>query len=296
MQEKETTDLTKRHFTRQQSIIVNAPYALSLAEIDIVLTLLTAIHKEDKDFKDYVFTIKDLEAKTNRQWNSRQLKDTVKSLMSKPLELPKEDGSKGWSVVAWFSFFEYSKNGLITCRFDKRLKPYFLDIQGRYILGDIRHLLPMKSSYSKRVYLLLKEYQRFGTRKFEVEELMGVLKVPKSLLNYADFKRKVLKRSETDINKFTDLKVNFTENKVGRKVQSITFHLKKNDEDLKTFVLMVKGQFINTDLLHTKEGKTVRCGEDGKLYFKENGETIESKERERYWSHMHEHRDRFFLS
>ena len=53
-----TTDLTKRNFTRQSHMIVNARYALTRGEIDIILTLLTAITHEDEDFKDYQFTMK----------------------------------------------------------------------------------------------------------------------------------------------------------------------------------------------------------------------------------------------
>jgi len=47
------TDLTKRNHGRQSHILVNAPHSLKKNEIDIVLTLITAITKEDNDFKDY---------------------------------------------------------------------------------------------------------------------------------------------------------------------------------------------------------------------------------------------------
>ena len=71
------TDLTKRNHTRQSHIIINARYSLSRAEIDIVLILLTAINKSDEDFKDYEFTVKELEDKTNRQWHTKQLNFTT---------------------------------------------------------------------------------------------------------------------------------------------------------------------------------------------------------------------------
>jgi len=286
---KNNTNLTERNYTRQQSVIINARYALTRAEIDIILVLLTAIHKEDKDFKDYKFTIKDLELKTGRQWNSKQLKDTVKSLFGKPLELPKEN-EEGWQIVGWFSYFDYDGSGLITCRFDKALKPYLVDIQGRMILGDVRHLLPMKSSYSKRVYLLLKEYSKFGVRKFKVEELMEILKVPKSLKVYADFKRKVLLRAEQDINKFTDLKVSLDEKKVRRKVTEITFHIKKNDEDLKTFIEHIRENHTNVLLWTTKNKIEIQCSEHGLLYNKKNNKTFDKETAQKLWEEMHKHR------
>ena len=41
--------------------------------------------------------------------------------------------------------------------FDADLKPYLLGIKERFVISDLRMMLLMKSSYSKRIYLLLKE-------------------------------------------------------------------------------------------------------------------------------------------
>ena len=283
-----TTDLTERNYTRQQSIIINARYALSRSEIDIVLSLLTAIHKEDKDFKDYQFTIKDLEVKTQRAWNSKQLKDTIKSLMSKPLEFNK--GNNSWEIVNWFSYFQYEE-GLITCRFDKRLKPFLIDLSGRFVVGEIKHILPMKSSYSKRIYLLLKEYHKFGSRKFEVEELMSLLKVPKSLTGYGQFKQKVLERAEADINKFTDLTIKLIEKKQGRKIKWITFEIRKNEEDFKTFIRNIRECYPNEKLIKTTEGKFIKCSTKGFLYYADESMANLDKETAlKMWHWMHENR------
>ena len=284
------TDLTSRNHTKQSHIIVNARYALSRSEIDIVLTLLTAIKKEDKDFKDYEFTISELETKTNRKWNSKQLKETVKKLMSKPLELPIEH-EKDWEIVNWFSYFKYSHTGLITCRFDKRLKPYLIQLSGTRVLADFRHLLPMNSSYSKRMYLLLKEYDKIGMRTFNVVELQAILKVPKSYTSkYSDFKKKVLKRAEIDINKFTDIEVNFSEKKRGKKVVEITYTIKKNHIDLKAFIANIREVYPNVLLYHSKDGRPLKCSDKGLLYYSDNMENINKKESFKLWEYLHENR------
>jgi len=283
------TDLTNRNHTRQSHIIVNARYALSRSEIDIVLTLLTVIKKEDEDFKDYEFTISELETKTNRKWNSKQLKETVKKLMSKPLELPIEH-EKDWEIVNWFSYFKYSHTGLITCRFDMRLKPYLLALSGTRILADFRHLLPMNSSYSKRMYLLLKEYNKIGMRTFNVEKLQDILKVPKSFKVYSEFKKKVLKRAEIDINKFTDLEVNFSEKKRGRKVVEITYTIKKNHTDLKAFIGYIRELYVNELLYHSKDGRPLKCSDKGLLYYSDTMENINKKESLKLWEYLHENR------
>ena len=287
-------DLTKRNHTRQSHIIVNARYALTRAEIDIVLTLLTSISKEDEDFKDYKFTIGELQEKTGREWNSKQLKDTVKSLMTKPLELPTEDSD--WEIVNWFSYFKYEKH-LITCRFDKRLKPYLLEIIGTRILADFRHILPMKSSYSKRMYLLLKQYNKIGSRTFEVEHLQDILKVPNSHKLYSNFKLKVLKRAETDINKFTDLEVKLTEKKRARKVVEITYTIKKNHTDLKTFISVIRELYTNTILHFSKENRPIMCSEKGFLYYSDDEKKayIDQKEAQKLWEYLHENRENLYV-
>jgi len=283
------TDLTNRNHTRQSHIIVNARYALSRSEIDIVLTLLTAIKKEDEDFKDYEFTIGELETKTGRRWDAKQLKATIKSLMSKPLELPVEHDEE-FEIVNWFSYFKYSRTGLITCRFEKALKPFLIELSGVRVLADFRHLLPMNSSYSKRMYLLLKEYDKIGMRTFNVEELQGILKVPKSLKIYNRFKEKVLKRAEIDINKFTDIEVDFTEKKRARKVIEITYTIRKNHTDLKAFIANIREVYPNVLLYHSKDGRPLKCSDKGLLYYSDNMENINKKESMKLWEYLHENK------
>jgi len=288
-----TTDLTKRNFTRQSHMIVNARYALTRGEIDIVLTLLTAIKHEDEDFKDYQFTMKELEKKTNRKWNSKQLKDTIKSLMGKPLDIPKESG-KGWTIVNWFSSFDYDNNGIITCRFDKALKPYLIQIQGTRIISDFRHLLPMQSSYSKRMYLLLKEYDKIGSRKFNVKELQEILKVPNShKTRYNKFKQDVLERSEKDINKFTDLEVKFVEKKQGRKIHEVIFFIKKNNNNLKDFISNIRTDYVDVILFHTNNQKPIKCSDKGLLYYADASNLILNKQSaQKTWEWLHENRNK----
>ncbi len=147
--------------------------------------------------------------------------------MSKPIEIQKNTNK--WEIINWFSYFKYD-NGIITCRFDKRLKPYLLDIKKLFLISDLRMILPIRSSYSKRIYLLLKEYEydTIGYREFQLSELQEILKVPKSFKIFNRFKEKVLFKAKEDINKFTDLQIDFIEKKLAKKVVSIKFIIKKS--------------------------------------------------------------------
>ena len=287
-----TTDLTERDYSRQSHLIVNSKYAMTSNEINMVLVLLTAIDKKDEDFKDYIFTKRELEKKTDKKWDSQQLQKTVDGLFEKPIRI--RESEKNWKRFNWFSYFEYT-NGIITCRFDKALKPYLLELKERFIVSDIKHLLPMKSTYSKRMYLLLKEYSKIGHRSFNVEKLREVLQTPKSLNLYSNFRTKVLKRAETDINKFTDLEIKFSEKKRGRKIVEITYTIRKNTTDLKTFIQIIRENYTNKVLFHTKDNKPIMCSTKGLLYFADEDTTIDKKESQKLWEYLHENRENLLV-
>jgi hypothetical protein len=265
---------------------------MSSNEINIVLVLLTEIDKNDEDFKDYVFSKKELEKKTGKKWNSKQLQETIDGLFDKPIRIRQDENR--WERFHWFSYFKYD-NGTITCRFDKALKPYLIELKERFVVSDIKHLLPMKSSYSKRIYLLLKEYSKIGHRTFKTESLQEILKVPKSFKVYSEFKKKVLKRAEIDINKFTDLEVKLSETKRNRKIVNITYTIRKNTTDLKTFIQIIRENYTNKVLFHTKDNKPIMCSTKGLLYFADEDRMIDKKESQKLWEYLHENRENLLV-
>jgi len=294
-------ELSNRNYVRQSPKIVNAKYSLNKSESDLVFALLTELKKEDEDFKDYLFTVHQLEVKLGVKLQSTQLRKTVESLMSKGLKIYIDDNK--WELIGWFSYFGYD-NGIVTCRFDKALKPYFMELK-QFVLADIRHLVQMKSEYSRRIYLLLKEYEKFGERKFEVEELMNIFEVPKSLKIYNRFKEKVLLQAVKDINKFTDLEIKnigtadkpiyFEEIKFPRKVKSVIFYTKKNTADLKTFISWIRELYVNVPLYKNKKGQVVKCSKEGLLYYGDTLTNLDKDTAQKAWEWMHEHRENLII-
>ena len=117
--------------------------------------------------------------------------------MKKPLRIQRDGG--GFLVCNWLSSFEYlPKTGEIELSFDPKLKPYLLELQGRFVKADIRHVFKLSSEYSKRIYTIFKQWEKLGKYDIDVAEWQKVLEVPKSMLNYADFKRKVLRLQKSN--------------------------------------------------------------------------------------------------
>lgn len=292
--------LSNRNYFRQAPALVNGNYSLSGAESNLFYALLTEIDINDEDFKDYIFTRKQLEQKLGITTNTDQLRSTAKSLMRKVFEIV--HNKNDWELMG-FSYFSY-KDGLFTCRFDKAMKPYLLELK-QYALADIRQLIQMKSEYSKRIYLMLKDRRNHGERKLNIEELYVQLEVPKSYHRYADFKRKVLLQSVKDINKYTDLEIKnigtvknpkyFEEHKPSRKVEAVTFYFKKNKNDLNAFIETIRELYTNQALYENKNGRMLKCSEKGLLYYSDDVlQWIDKDAALKEWEWLHDHRERLY--
>jgi len=290
--------LTNRHYFRQSPELLNGRYSLTKGEGDLLYALLTSITKEDKDFKDYTFTKKELEVKLGIELKTSDLRKNARSLMTKVFEVYRDEND--WELMG-FSYFSY-KNAIITCRFDKAMKPYLLELS-QWVNADLRHLVQMKGQYSQRIYLLLKEHFKFGERKFMIEELMQQLEVPKSFKVYADFKRKVLMQAIKDINKYTDIEIKnigtakkpiyFEEHKPSRKVEAVTFYFRSNMADLKQFIEWIRELYPNQPLYMNKEGRMLKCSDKGLLYYADDVmEWLDKKTAMKAWEWLHENKEK----
>ena len=294
-------DLTNRNYFRQSPELINGNFSLSKSEGDLFYAVLTAIDKDDEEFKDYTFTKSQLENKLGISLNTAQLRATAKSLMRKVFEIYKNE--KSWEMMG-FSYFKYD-NELLTCRFDKNLKPYLLQIKP-YVLTDFRHILQIRSEYSRRIYLLLKERYKFGTRKFNIEQLMDMMETPSSYRIYNRFKTKVLNNAVKDINRVTDIEIKnlgtakkpiyFEEKKFGKKVTNVVFHFKKNHNDLKMFIDYIRELHTNEPLFATLDNRILKCSEKGLLYYADEPMAwIDEKKAKQLWEYLHDNRENLFI-
>jgi len=226
----ELESLTNRDIIKQSHSLNNASYKLSSLATDIIFAMISELKQEDKDFKLYKITLRELEKKINKRIDSKYLKKSVKDVMSNPIGIKSKDGS--FTYISWVSIFKFDSNtNEISFRFDSELKPLLIEIQNRFVLSHLKELSSLQSEYSKRIYNLIKQWESRGYFKVEVSELQDILQVPKSLLTYSNFKLKVLKLSINQINSNTDLKISLKEEKIGRKVNTLTFFITRNKVD-----------------------------------------------------------------
>ena len=219
--------MKKSMTVNQEYSLVNAKYKLNTSEIKFILNAIAQIDSiKDEVLKDYEIKVSELEKTLQAEQNETRLKQFAKKLMSKPLEVPTEDG---WIIANWFSDIEYVRGkAKFKVRFSEKLKPYLLQLKERFVSYNLQYILSLTSTYSIRIYQLLKEYQKLKKRYITVVELQDILQVPKSYQRYDNFKRKVLEVAEKDLREHTDIYFSVEEEKDGRKVSRLIFRIYKN--------------------------------------------------------------------
>lgn len=212
-------------------IIQKARYSLGLAEIKAFSFIISKIKPTDQVFCEYTFSINEycrvLGIETNNGKNIQTVKKSLKSLVDKSFFLTLEDGTE--TSISWLNKIWIDKGkGTIRVRLDDDLQKYVTGLYANYTQYELLCTLPMKSSYSIRIYELLKSYSFTKRHIFKIEELKRALGC-EHYERFPDFKRRVIEIAVKEINTFTDLEVSWRPITEGRKVIEIEFYINTRD-------------------------------------------------------------------
>jgi plasmid replication initiation protein len=218
---------------RQSNSLIDASYRIaSVGEGRLIRALIAQISSNDEDFKLYRVSVSDFARLFNITGESayEQINKAADELMSRKIYI--ETGEDILNT-RWLSSSKYKKrSGYIELRFDVNLKPYLLQLKGHFTQYELENIVSFKSSYSMRIYELLKMEQFKATkngyfqRKFDYEDLRKSIGITESeYALFADFRRYVIEIAVREINATSGIEITQIEYpKTGRKISHIVFH------------------------------------------------------------------------
>jgi len=204
---------------------------MSHNEHRFTLYLISKINKNDKEFRKQKVNVKEFAELIGCEHDiygyMRNMADTIVSHKIKILGLEGEVLN-----VNWFSYTNYvPKTGTLEIAFNNDLVPFLLNIDvayTKYFLSNVRF---MKSKYSIRIYELLKQYEKIGTRIITLEDIRMYLGIsPDEYKFYADFKKRVISTSQKELKEYSDICFEFEEIKASRKITAIKFIIRRNSK------------------------------------------------------------------
>lgn len=217
--------------------LVEARCCLKASENDVFDMILSYINR-DNDIEEnltYTLVIDDFKDKFGLKYSKnayKKIRDGVGQLKGKTIDIWSDDGEKFESYVLFQTIKWNDGKGKITVKLGEDIKRLLIQQKQSITYYEIRYTLPMSSRYSKRLYVMFKEwaFSPSKTRYDRVEDLREKLQVPLSY-GYNKFKQRILEESINEINGSTDIFVTFMEHKIsvrgGYKVDGLTFQIKK---------------------------------------------------------------------
>jgi plasmid replication initiation protein len=161
-----------------------------------------------------------------------QLKDIVQDMFG-TIKRDKKNGV-GFSVI--FTDIDVDYSGYIDFEINKNIIPHLVELSNSFTSYYFENISRLKSYYSIRLYELLKQFQNkdlHGWWFITIEELRDILKIEQTQYSrYNDFKRKVIILAQKELEEKTDIKFDFEEHKIGRKIEKIKFIIQPNNKNI----------------------------------------------------------------
>ena len=213
--------------------IVNAKYDVTAIQMKAFLKIIASIDQSSDDTPLIQISVKEFQ----RFLGGGSNKNIYTYLEKELTKLRKKDifyeDENIRLEASFFSSIEYKKKeGYFEFEISKKLRPFLLQLRENFTILDIRNLLCLDSVYAIRMYEFCKEFERFKTFEFGVDELKETFGLSNKYKNYYDFKKKVLRQARTELINNSELYFDFEEIKNGRKIVKLKFTIIKNNKKL----------------------------------------------------------------
>ena len=221
---------------KHQDLVRTARYKLSELGIKVVSVLISMIRVSDEDFMEYKLKVNDFKELigTDSKKTYEYVDVMTDELMRKPFKI-------GDEKFNWVYYAKYHQgDNYVTLKISPELKPYLLGLQRNFLKYNVINILQLKSSYVIRFYELCKDHLMADTRKKEhqksvqfdlkIDRMRELFEIPSSYQYSSHIKKRILEKAKEQFAEKTDIKIEYKEQKIGRRIDRIIVTVKPNDK------------------------------------------------------------------
>jgi len=304
----------KNNQIKKANALIEAKGDLSSTAQKMLAMLISMIRVDDSEFQEYALNINDYFSQVgSSSKNVEFAKESALELMRNPFELKKGV----W--YNWCSKVDITKvEGYIVFSIHNDLKPYLLRLQNNFTTYNIVNILALKGDYTPRLYenflMRFNEYKtqykkqhnktpKSFTFEIEIDWLRNYFKIPKSY-KYADIKRQIIEVAKKQFKEKTNIKFDYKEQKLGRKVVRLVITVENNNKgsndyllDLQSFIRFLRTNLINQDIWKG-QGMVLSISEKGRIYDKKTLKEYNKDQAQIVWEEWYElaKQDKLLLS
>lgn len=230
--QKRNKQINDQSIVRQDNRLINGRWRMNINQSRIFLAGISMIQDSDDENETYYINHNQLKTLIDRKGNSLydDLRRDVPKLMGKVIEVERPDGKKDWIQMGSASYVD----GELRLRFSREIRPYLMGLKEQFTQFKLSEAIRFKSSYTLRIFMLLKQFDKKGWRWMEIEELRNILDINKTHQNQLkkdlyvkinDLKKRVIDPSVAELNE-SGFKVTYEAIKEGRKIVAFKFSWK----------------------------------------------------------------------
>lgn len=230
-------------------------------ELDLLFSICFKLRDEGIEEINLTFS----ELKELSKYNDRHLVKFIKDLDSVykkliGLNFKYEDEKKITRFVLFKAYTIYKEEKIVTIKVNEEFKYILNELTGNYTKFELAQFTSLKSSYTKIIFRLLKQYFSTGWREFFYTEFRELLSIPDSY-KPSDIDKQILKPSIEDLKQyFKNIKIIKIKN--GRNLYKLRF-------EWETIILLPKKENKaekttkekNTEKLIKKQSEEIELGE-----------------------------------
>ena len=236
----------KKHTVIKSNILLEGRKSFSLLEMKLLLSIISQIKREDKDFERYRIHIQDFKNLVDKQGLTyTRIRNTARTLKSKNIELETDTGHHQTSYFT--DIFTYKNKGYMDCYISPFFKPYLLQLKREFTVYDIRNIINCKSVHSIRLYQLLKQYEKIGSRTICLKDLKFILGMDEDRYpRWNNFRSRILEVARKELKKHSDIYFEYETKRQGHQIHKVIFTIKKQKQRR----LFDNEDFIKNDAVH----------------------------------------------
>jgi len=289
----------KNNQIKKSNTLVKAKGALSNTAQKMLIMLISMLRADDSDFQEYALNISDYFLNIDSSSKNVEFaKKRALELMRNPFEVEKGV----W--FNWCSKVDISKiDGYIIFSIHNDLKPYLLGLQKNFTTYNIVNILALRGDYTPRFYeYFLMRFNKYKSQykkqhnktpksftfELEIDWLRDTFKIPGSY-NYADIKRQIVEVAKRQLKEKTNIKFDYKEGKLGRKVIRLIITVENNNKgsndyliDLNSFIRFVRLNLINQNIWQGQD-MILSVDANGRIYDKKTQKEYDNKTAQKVW-------------
>jgi hypothetical protein len=225
----ELHDNRKVETVAQSNVLIESPWAMTLLEARIFVLLLRGLRRDEKESKRIVVPLVDLVGEQPIGGRGyKLLHAALDGLDAIRLELPMPNRQNDYHKVPLVHSLKLdSGNGSLSGFFSVDVLPYLTNLVDNFTLGQVADLMSIRSPNTHKFYWIMQMWKYKSPHTVDIELLRELTTGKLAYPQFSDYRKHVLKPSVDELNAL-NFDITYTENKVGRSVDSIEFFIKYN--------------------------------------------------------------------